>query len=505
MKMYRYIFLAVLIICFYNGSAQIDIPDAPEFISASVVPESSPSTVNLKWIPSDSVDVAGYIIYEVVNSVTETVDTVWGRLTDEYFYENSQSGLTSEIFRIAAFDNLFYKSQITSPHTTIFLSFEYDKCTNKVDLSWTAYAGWSAVNKYNIYRRTSTSSYQIVASVSGTINQFTDDELDMNKTYYYYIQAVSPVGYTASSNSVNFDSEAYVLPSFMYAEYASVSGNDINIKFVVDNTAEVTEYRVQRSTTPDGGYANIKSVINSGQTDILVTDYDSDPDTKVYYYRLASVNPCGIVNSYSNYASNILLNTTVSESMNHSLEWTQYEQWQNGVYNYRVYRYFGDVEAEIDVTSPGELNYSYDIAWYVDWCHDRKIHTTNKFCYFVEAVENPGHTYTINAGRSRSNVSCVYHDPICWMPNAFNISSYEEENRVFKPVLSFAQESPYEFVVFDKWGNSVFRTEQTYEGWNGIINHQDIAPSQYYTYFVRYYDQKNKEHIKTGTFFLLVE
>ncbi|MDD3687377.1 MAG: fibronectin type III domain-containing protein [Bacteroidales bacterium] len=505
MKMYRYIVLATLTLSFLSGISQVDIPDAPEFKSASVVPESTPSSVRLSWIPSDSLDVAGYIIYEVVSSVTETVDTVWGRLTDVYLYEDSQSGLTSEIFRIAAFDDLFYKSQITSPHTTVFLSFDYDKCTNKTDLVWTPYSGWSAVNKYNIYRRTSTSTYQIVASVSGSVNQFTDDELEMNKTYYYYVEAISPQGYTATSNSISFASESYLLPSYMYAEYATVSGDNINLKFVVDNTAEVSEYRVQRSTTSDGGYVNIKSIVNSGQTEILVTDTDSDPDANVYYYRLASINPCGIVNLYSNYASNILLSATVSESLNHSLEWTQYEQWQNGVYNYRVYRYFGDVEAEIDVNPTGDLDYMYDIAWYVDYCHDRGIHTTNKFCYFVEAVENPGHTITTNTGRSRSNVACVYHEPLCWMPNAFNISSYEQQNREFKPVLSFAQDSPYEFVVYDKWGNPIFRTEETFEGWDGILNHQDIAPSQYYTYFVRYYDHKNKEHIKTGTFFLLVE
>lgn len=291
----------------------------------------------------------------------------------------------------------------------------------------------------------------------------------------------------------------------MYAEYASVSGNDINLKFVVDNTAEVSEYRLQRSDSIDANFVTIKNIFNSQQSDILVTDSESDPISKQYYYRLASLNPCGIINSYSNCASNILLNVSSKEDLNHSLEWNQYEQWQNGVFNYRIYRYFGDVAAEIDVNPAGTLDYTYDIGWYVDYSHSRKLHTTNKFCYYVEAVENIGHPYSTNTGHSRSNIACVYHDPICWIPNAFNVSSYDPINRIFKPVLSFAQEEPYEFIVYDKWGEQIFKSEQTYEGWNGSINNNQLAPSQYYTYFVRYYDHKNKEHLKTGTFFLLVE
>jgi hypothetical protein len=129
---------------------------------------------------------------------------------------------------------------------------------------------------------------------------------------------------------------------------------------------------------------------------------------------------------------------------------------------------------------------------------------TNKFCYYVEAYENVGHTYSTNQGVSRSNVSCVYHEPVVWFPNAFNLTSYEEENREFKPVVSFAQKEPYEFIIYDKWGLEIFRTEDSFAGWNGSFNYS-VAPAQVYTYLVRYYDHKNKEYLKTGTFFMMVE
>lgn len=503
--MYRYIIFIGLFFFCLSGFAQVDIPDAPGFVSASVIPESNPVEVMLTWTSSDSTDVAGYIIYEVVNSITETIDTVWDRLTNKFVYSGSQSSTNPEVFRMAAFDNMFYKSQITSPHTTMFLSYEYDKCKNEVGLNWSAYLGWGGVKNYNIYRRKVSGSYEIRGSVSGTEITFTDDDVEMNETYFYYIEAISPLNYVSTSNSITLNSESYVLPSFMYAEYASVSDNDINLKFVVDNTAEVLEYRLQRSLSAEGGFTTINIISNARQIDILVSDTDSDPNSQVYYYRLASVNPCGIINSYSNLASNVLLNVLAADDLNHSLEWNQYEQWQNGVFNYRIYRYFGDVAAEIDVNPAGNLHYTYDVGWYIEYSHLRKVHTTNKFCYFVEAVENAEYPSSSSVGYSRSNIACVYHDPICWLPNAFNLSSYEPENRVFKPVLSFAQEEPYEFVIYDRWGNQIFKTEQTFEGWDGNLNHDGVAHSQYYTYFVRYFDYKNKEYLKTGTFFLFVE
>ncbi len=505
MKMYRYILLFCFLLSGTIAFTQIDVPDEPEFISASVLPESFPVEVVLRWNPSDSVDVAGYIMYKVNNGITESVDTVWGRLTSEYSYYEALSGVNAGTFRIAAFDNLFFKSSITDPHTTMSLASDYDKCSNKVDLTWSAYIGWpDGVNKYNVYRRSDGGSYQIISTLTANTLSYTDDEIAMNETYYYYIEAVSTQGYKATSNSVQIHTESYVLPGFLYAESASVSGDDIILKFVVDNSAEVLEYRVQRALSADGDYSTIKSIANAGQPEILFTDSDVLVDENVYYYRIASVDPCGVVNSYSNYAANILLTVETTEILDHNLEWTQYEQWENGVFNYRIYRYFDDVPAEIAVNTTGNLTYNYDIAWYVDYCHDKKVYMTNKFCYYVEAYENPGHVFSTNQGVSRSNVACVYLEPVFWVPDAINITSYEAENRIFKPVISFAQEEPYEFVIYDKWGLEIFRTEETYEGWDGSLNYS-IAPSQTYTYFVRYYDHKNKEYIKTGTFFMMVE
>ncbi len=505
--MFKKIFLILFFIptLFYQTLAQIDIPDAPQFISASIIPESYPICLNIKWIESDSLDVQGYIVYHVVNSITETLDTVWGRETTEFSYSNLGTYQTAKRFRLVSFDNQFYKSNITSPHTTIYLDFEYDKCDRIVNLKWTEYEGWNKVSNYNIYRRKSGHSYEIIKTVLGDITTYQDNSVDFDNSYYYYIEAISDKNYSATSNSIKINTETYNPPQFLNTKYASVVNNEISLEFVVDNTAQVAEYRLQRSKIKDGEYNTIKIIPNNGQDVIVVTDSEVDVNNEIYYYRLASVNPCAKLNSFSNIACNILLETESASDLNHFLSWNPYEEWTNGVFNYKIYRVFNSVESEIETSPTDVLNYTYNIEWYVKYCHNLKINTSNKYCYFIEAIENQGHISSLQRASSRSNISCVYEEPVFWIPNAFNLSSLEPENRIFKPVISFVQDEPFEFSIYDKYGMKIFHTNKTFEAWDGTIKKGHLAPSQYYTYYVKYYDFNNKEHIKTGIFFLFIQ
>jgi len=501
----RIFFLIILSLAISNiGLGQIDIPDAPKFISASIIPESNPTSVHIKWLPSDSLDVQGYIVYQIINSITETIDTVWGRETTEYIYGlgNYQQ---SEKFRLVSFDNQYYKSNITSPHTTIYLAHEYNKCNKYVSLNWTNYEGWQTVKEYNIYRRNIEGTYERITKVSGDKTSYEDKSLEANNTYYYYIEAISPENYKASSNSIKVKTEAYRAPNFLITSQASVKDNKIDLKFVVDNTAEIIEFRIQRATSPDGDYKTIKVVQNTSQDVILISDNEIDTNNEIYYYRIASVNPCGDINAYSNYACNILLKAETAEDLNHYLSWNEYQQWANGVFNYKIYRIFDNIEAEIDVNPNNLFDYTYNIEWYVKYCHNLKINTSNKYCYYVEAVEKQGEIAIISKGRSRSNIACVYHEPVFWIPNAFNVSSLEPENKVFKPIISFIKEEPYEFSVYNRFGMKVFETNDSQEAWDGKINKTYTAPSQYYTYYVKYFDFNDKQHIKTGIFFLFIK
>ena len=146
-------FLSVILLAFsISAVAQNNLPDPPEFLSASVIPESTPTTVKLTWNPSDSTDVEGYIIYKIVDNITTTLDTVYGRLTTSYDYSGSSANSTSERFRLASFDTDGYKSTITDPHSTILLKSSFDKCEHKTTLTWSNYTGWGTTTAWRIWK-----------------------------------------------------------------------------------------------------------------------------------------------------------------------------------------------------------------------------------------------------------------------------------------------------------------------------------------------------------------
>ncbi|MBO7134500.1 MAG: gliding motility-associated C-terminal domain-containing protein [Bacteroidales bacterium] len=498
-------FLSVILLAFsISAVAQNNLPDPPEFLSASVIPESTPTTVKLTWNPSDSTDVEGYIIYKIVDNITTTLDTVYGRLTTSYDYSGSSANSTSERFRLASFDTDGYKSTITDPHSTILLKSSFDKCEHKTTLTWSNYTGWGTnIANYRVYRRFTGTEYQLIKTLTATTNEYTDENLANGRWYSYYIEAVKNNGTTATSNSIEFTASGHQGPLYIKANYASVDENqNITLNFQIANSGQVTEYQLLRSINGSENFNTIASFPYSGQTQIVHTDSDVDASQNLYQYKLVSIDPCGQISGTSNIASNILLTANSSDATEHDLSWTEYKEWPNGVISYKIYSYFDGVATEIGSNGQGALNFSNNISEYVKRCHDKGIYLTSSFCYFIEAYENTPDVSQQNV--SRSNIACIYETPIVWMPTAFNITSKDEINRTFKPVLSFVKDYPYEFLIYDRWGQLVFKTTNVSEGWSGK-DAKKYYHTDYYVYKIRYADYKDKEYSKTGTFYLLME
>lgn len=496
--------LILLLIANISAIAQNNLPDPPKFKSASVIPESSPATVKLTWNPSDSTDVAGYIVYKIVDNITTTLDTVRGRNTTSYDYIGSSAGTISERFRMAAYDNDGYKSTITDPHATIFMTMSYDKCGRTATLSWSPYLGWGQeIVNYRIYRRYAESQYQIVTTLPATASEYIDQNLTDGRIYYYYVEAVRNDGITATSNSQSIMASGHEGPVSLKATSSYVDAdNNIAVYFQIKTGGEVAEYQLYRSTSLDSTFTNIASFPNTGQPQIIYKDTTANATDSIYYYKLVSIDPCGHISKESNITCNIVLKVESISKTEHILEWTDYKGWTDGVDSYKAYSYFSGVPAELGSTGSGSRLFRNDIANYVKSCHDKQIYLTDAFCYYVEAYENTQEYAQQNI--SRSNIACVYETPLIWVPSAFNITSTNEENRVFKPVVSFIKENSYLFVIYDRWGQQVFKTTDTNEGWTGI-EAKKYYHTDSYVYYIKYKDYNDKEYHKSGTFYLLME
>lgn len=507
-KFYILILSGVLFLTPLHVYSQFDIPDPPELLSVSVDTESETDNVIINWLPSDSIDVEGYIIYQVLGGITETLDTVYGRLSVSYINYNSNASNNIETYRLAAFDTLEYKSMITTPHTTMRLVADFEQCAYELNLSWSPYVGWEdGVSEYRVYRKKANGSYTMIGITESDQTSYIDGSVLPNSNYSYYIEAINKNDVSATSNCVYAFTETYLPPEFINADYASVIDNSVELSFTIGQGGEILEFRLLKSPQKNSNYYQIASFINSGQSHITYTDTDVQVDESKFYYKLVSVDPCGNISKESNIASNIVLNISGDGNLylNHYLEWTEYEDYNGGVDSYRIYRAFTE-GTPVLLYQTGYTSNSFvdNISWYVRYLHDGNQYVPEKYCYIVEAVENANHNEYGQQGISRSNKVCYNQKPLVWFPNVFNPGSYNDINREFKPVLSFVSSKQYEFIIYDRAGLEIFKTNDPTEGWNGVLGTKR-APDETYIYFVRYTDFDNKEYIHTGKFLLITK
>jgi gliding motility-associated-like protein len=77
-----------------------------------------------------------------------------------------------------------------------------------------------------------------------------------------------------------------------------------------------------------------------------------------------------------------------------------------------------------------------------------------------------------------------------YVPNAFTPNE-DGLNDIFKPIIEHVHD--YELFIFDRWGELVFKTSNTEEGWDGSYK-QKTCKSDVYVYKITYTDDFKKKH-----------
>jgi gliding motility-associated-like protein len=93
----------------------------------------------------------------------------------------------------------------------------------------------------------------------------------------------------------------------------------------------------------------------------------------------------------------------------------------------------------------------------------------------------------------------VYPEIRLWIPNAFSPND-DGRNERFLPVVLGAK--TYSLLIKDRWGETVFASEQTNDGWDGTFKGQD-CPQGGYAYNLTLYTVKGKTYERKGMIHLL--
>jgi gliding motility-associated-like protein len=481
--------------CLHSSSFDGDLlsdriaPFAPVISSLTI--DTLTGFATLTWSQPNNSDIEGYVIY--LDNME--YDTVYGLTNTSYTYSivNTTDPLN---FSVAAFDSctsqfnpLFNQTSGRSePHTSMFLSHNYDVCTRTVNLEWTEYIGWEAVDTFFIYGMLENGPWESFGFVTGAREFETGLQEFLN--YTFAVQATEANGNNSSfSNKISFFTTSTSKPGFNYIRVATVANDIVEIHHEVELMSGVSALSLERMNS-SGDFEEIQ--LGGAVASSVFYDDDVDVSEHAYAYRVRVIDSCGNPGGYSNIAQTMLLKVQTDQLlMTNFLSWSPYIGFNGSVLYYNVYRGIEGVFPPYAFSTVPA-----DVLFFEDTMISNLDDFNGQICYYVEAVE------AINAfgyrEMSYSNTVCPVIQPLIYVPTAFTPDD-DGINEIFKPVVDIFEISDYHFTVLDRWGQVIYQTETYEEGWDGKIAFSGkSAPMGVYSYVVQVKDGNLQEIIKRG-------
>lgn len=471
-------------------------PNIPEIQSVSI--DTITGQVVITWDENSAPDTYGYIIYtQDAGGFYTDLDTLWGITSTTYFTSPSTSdGPLS--YSVAAFDSCytpqvpptFQTSAKADVHVTNYLQGQLDICAQRVNLSWSNYIGWpEGISEYVVFGFKTNGLWENLGTTpSNTISI----DVETGTTYCLVVEAISNDGRRAFSNRICIDIVSPDAPETHYLSTATVEDERILIKHLTSIPAGDGGLVLQRLNEKTEEFEEIETRTVS-QLEEVFEDLAVDPSRQSYTYRIMAIDSCGRPSIESNIGKTIFLETFVDDNnMTIYLQWSRYEDWKAPVVSYSIHRGVDDVIDPFPLAVVGP-----DIRSYQDNVEDF-LYSSGRICYYVVATEG-----TNVLGRnefSRSNTSCGVLEPLIYIPNAFTVGG---KNPVFVPIVNLFDYSNYEFTVFDRWGQALFRTNDASQGWIGDTPSGAIAKEGTYVYVIRLKDGNGNEITRRGHVTLL--
>ncbi|MBT3208661.1 MAG: T9SS type B sorting domain-containing protein [Bacteroidetes bacterium] len=522
-------FLLILLVIYFafniSFSQDTTPPEPVEIDSVSVL---TTDMVRISWEMCTSLDVDGYYIYLLIDAAKVPIDTIPNGSTITLLHNWTKppapsTDTQSETYFVAPFDNSDNVAEMSAPHNTMFLQYYFEPCYAKTRLSWNEYINWdNGVKEYQIFVKRGSAPYTLLSLIEGTQTSFIHSHLDPSITYKYFVRAINDdQSKTSKSNIIEIYTDMPRPPEVLNAEYATVSGNNIvKLSFYIDLNADIIKHCLARSNSFHGFYDTIKVFPFDGTVfnRLSHTDY-INTESEIYYYKLIAINTCNVEIEESNIVNNIVLNTTSNIDLSVDLDWNSVEDWIGQTKEYEIIRTIDGeyLDTIVDIVKNGQVIDIYDYFYDGDVSFIDKVENiiynypnipdgglldieniqsywrypeqSGKFCYQVKAVENL-HTVYANGeniefqGESSSNWSCATLQSRISVPNAFT-PDYDGLNDIFLPRVLFTDLNNYSFEIYNRWGELIFQTKNTFEGWDGTINNE-MAPRGTYIYFIKY-------------------
>ena len=420
-----------------------------------------------------------YTLIDQINNIADTlyIDSSVDTRTQSYCYK----------VRVVNYCGLSMELDDLEEHCSVELTAIPGQ--DEIQLVWTPYVGWPAVQEYNIYR---VGGYQdagqLLATVPGNTQTYLDKEMDCYTAFTYRIEAIR-----ANSEDISLSDTATMAPMHDPPSLAL----DMRRATVENDSLVLLEWELP----PDPEMFGLVSFVlqrdaGGGFRDLLREEVASAPgsyvDTEVevgrqsYQYRIFGVDTCGDFTQLGHVATSIWLQAEQGGTRVR-LTWTPYEEWPLGVARYVIeYR----EEASGQFISAGEVTGDQsEMVMEVPELQQARI------CYRITAYEAGGYQQL-----SRSNLACIQVEPILFTPSAFSPNGDDINERFVLQGLFIDQ---FQLQVYNRWGKMVFQTQMIEEGWDGRTSTGKDAQEGVYTFFAKGIGHDGRKREVSGTITLI--
>jgi len=468
-----------------------EAPEISQIISVSV----NGNNVEIDWQASSSPEVSYYIIYRTTPQGVLPIDTVTAPITN-YTDTGANPELSSESYYVIATDDCGNSSVFDLPHFTIYNSGEVDVCERTITLNWNLYKNWvNGIDSQEIWYSVNGGASTVLEILSSTDSSFVFSNTNDGDSYCFFIKAVElNTGEESFSNEQCIDLDVVEPVRELFIKNISVNAaNKVEITWLWNNDAEIKTVNIEGRYEGDD-VVNIESFQPTYPLNIENTRglNDFDPTRDKINFTISTVDDCDDLFNSVNGGATIFLSGIPNKDLTNSIMWTDFDIEGGTVSSYDVYRIVGGAESFLGTVNANTTRYLDE----VDVLNEDEANV----CYYVVAdvsMELPGGiTEQI---RSRSNTICVEQLSQIISPNAFAPNGINKE---FKPVIIFGEAAEYLMVIYNRWGEKIFETQNQEEGWTGKRD-LTLYPSGVYAFVIKIQQPSGRIVEDKGTVILL--
>ncbi|MFM2206053.1 MAG: hypothetical protein RL213_28 [Bacteroidota bacterium] len=449
--------------------------------------------VVIGWPSDPSPDTRAYVVLQGVGSIWTPIDTLFG-ISSTFTSTGISAAGGAVSFELIAVDSCGNPSAQSQPHTTMYLSGSFDRCARSVTLTWNPYSSWNSTVTYEILRSTAGGPEQRIGSTLST--SFEDTAIVSGTSYCYRVIArESGLLRSSTSSRLCLTPTFPIPPNFCRIRTVSVTGpSTVQVTVFADAAAVVQGYRLLRAPAATGPFTTVSTLNVSGTSSVVFQDVVSDLDERIYHYRVVVIDSCGNPVRTSLTARTIRLRGESLPGACNEVSWTSYGEWSSGVDGYLLFRSVNGITDPnpVAVVPDGQTLSFLDAVL-------EEFYSDGTFCYRVAALQAPGDPDGF-IDTSFSNEVCVFQDPLVFVPSAFHPGG--GINEIFQPMPVFMPRNGYRFIIYNRWGQVVFSTDDPTVGWDGSMN-GTAAEQAVYIYLIEAEKKDGTRFQKTGSVTLL--